>query len=292
MRREVACCVEGVPYLAHCATMLRSLLVCEPEATYRVHLLHGGLPRRRLERIAGMLAASGSELVCHEVPDAWVDGLEVKDFTGKATWYRLFLPEVVADADRVLYLDSDVLVMDAVGELWRVDLDEHYLAAVTNVIEPQFAHRPAELGIADPLDYFNAGVLMLNLEPLRRDRCTERMVDLGRRERSRLGWRDQDVLNMVLGERRHRLHPRWNSMNILATGLAEPVFGAEAVRQAIADPAIRHFEGPGPGKPWHAHAAAESRRAYLEHRRATPWPRFRPERDRRFGPRRGPRRVY
>ncbi len=55
------------------------------------------------------------------------------------------------------------------------------------------------------------------------------------------------------------------------------VLGSEDVAEAIENPAIRHFEGPGPYKPWHYLCAREWRDLYQRHRHATPWPRVRLE---------------
>ena len=53
------------------------------------------------------------------------------------------------------------------------------------------------------------------------------------------------------------------------------VFGSRAVAEARTNPAIRHFEGPGPNKPWHYMCDRPLRDAYLLHRRQTAWPRLR-----------------
>lgn len=257
--------------------MLHSLLTTHPRGTFAITLLHGGdLAERRLARVERMVNDLGGELRVIEVPDERVEGFEVIGFTRKATWYRLFLPELLPQADRLLYLDADLLVVDDLRPLWSLPLDDQYLAAATNVIEPHFSGRMPELGI-EPEDYFNAGVLMLNLDLMRADDCSTRMVEVARKGGAFLFWRDQDVLNLVLRERRHRLHPRFNCMNILRSGLAESVHGEQAVQEALAQPAIRHFEGPEANKPWHVLTDPADRRAYAAHRRETPWPRYVPE---------------
>jgi len=183
--------------------------------------------------------------------------------------------------ERVLFLDADVIVCDRLDGLWETDLRGAYLGAVTNVFEPEYAHRPAELGLRSVQDYFNAGVLLLDLDALGRDRCDRALYEYGvahagEEERSLL-FRDQDVLNAVLAGRRLPLDPRWNVMNIFRFDWADAVFGADAVAAARANPGIRHFEGPGDNKPWHRECVRDDRERYLEHRRATPWPRVRLE---------------
>ncbi len=252
-----------------------------------IHYLHGpDLTAREREGLVEMVAANAGSLKFWEIPDEWCSGLPTEGFTRTATWYRLFLPELLPDVERVLYLDADLIVLEPVAPLWDIDFGDNLLAAVSNVLEPRYADRPRELGIPDSQGYFNAGVLLFNLDLMRRERSSQELQEYAREHAGQLLWRDQDALNVVLGPRRVPLHPRWNCMNIMAElGWGEDVFGAEALAQARSDPAIRHFEGPGLNKPWHYLAPRESRELYRRHRRATPWPRVRLEG-------RGPRNVW
>ena len=72
-------------------------------------------------------------------------------------WYRIFLPELLPDVDRVLYLDADTIAVDSLAPLWEIDLDDSYLGAVTNVFQANHVHRPAELGLAGPRSTSTAG---------------------------------------------------------------------------------------------------------------------------------------
>jgi lipopolysaccharide biosynthesis glycosyltransferase len=273
---DVACAAEGRDYVAHSAAMLHSLLQKHPEDDVRIHYLHGPEVRAgHRRRLAQMVDAAGGEIAFYDIPDQRVAGLPTRGFTRKATWYRIFLPELCPDVERTLYLDSDLLVVDDLTPLWELDLGESYVAAVTNILEPQYEHRPAELGLR-PRSYFNAGVVMMNLDQMRRDDRGPALLEFGVRNAEKLLWRDQDALNVVLGERRIELHPRWNCMNIFFwLPRSEEVFGRERLEEARLDPAIRHFEGPAENKPWHLNCTGSYRRDYLQHRRQTPWPRVR-----------------
>jgi lipopolysaccharide biosynthesis glycosyltransferase len=113
----------------------------------------------------------------------------------------------------------------------------------------------------------------LNLAAMRADGTTGRLRAFAL-EHSDLLWPDQDTLNLVLGEQRVHLHPRWNAMNsVLLFDNATEYFNDERLAEARARPAIRHFEGPGPNKPWHVGSTTPHRDAYFVHRRASPWPR-------------------
>jgi lipopolysaccharide biosynthesis glycosyltransferase len=274
---RVACAVEGA-YDAHSAAMLHSVAEHSDGLDLHVYYLHGSsFPRRSADAIGRMLDDLGIELSLVEVDEQLTADLPVvSDFT-VAMWYRIFLPDLLPDADRILYLDVDTIVTDALEPLVDVSLDGFYLGAVTNVFQENHLHRSRELGLAGPEVYFNSGVLLMNLDEMRRDRCPAALRDYAI-ENDRNEWPDQDALNVVLGGRRLPLHPRWNVMNsLLRFPWSAEVFGPDVVREAIARPAIRHFEGPGHNKPWNYMCARQDRRLYRRHRRRTPWPRFRLE---------------
>ena len=266
---DVSCAVRG-PYVPHSAAMLHSVL----GPGVRAHYLHGpGLrpaSRRRLEAVAH---ERGGEIVFWEVAEELVDGLAVRDYFTSAMWYRILLPELLPDVNRVLYLDVDTIVLGPIAPLWtEVDLDGALVGAVTNVFETwRGTDHTDRLGLAQA-DYFNSGVLLLNLKEMRRTGTVEEIRRVAAEVADDLVWPDQDVLNLVLGPRRVALDPRWNAMNSLfVLDNAADVFGAEAVAAAREHPIIRHFEGPGANKPWQRGAAVPHAECYWRHRRATPW---------------------
>ena len=267
------CCAAERHYAPHSAAMLHSVIANAGVHPVRVHYLVGpGFPRRAAGRIGGMVEALGATVVFREVPDERIAALpDPGGFTG-AMWYRLLLAGLAPDAERMLYLDVDTLALDDLSPLWEIELGENVVAATTNVFEQRYLHRPRELGLSGPEAYFNSGVMLFDLAAMRAQRTQEQLVECAAARRDLL-WPDQDALNIVLGGRRLHLHPRWNCMNSTLTfASAGDVYGADAVGQAAARPAIRHFEGPLMNKPWHLLCDHPHRDRYWRHRRATPWP--------------------
>ena len=73
-------------------------------------------------------------------------------------------------------------------------------------------------------------------------------------------------------ERRLKLHPRWNAQLLFGRNdFRTAELTAELVAEAIRNPAIRHFEGPGHSKPWHPEAEPDDSALYWAHRSQTPW---------------------
>ena len=171
----------------------------------------------------------------------------------------------------MLYLDIDTIVVDSIEPLLDTDMSEYYVGAVCDVPELDQLHVATDLGLSGPRDYFNAGVLLMNLDLMRRDDVTGAVHRYAVANPGGKG--DQDPINVVWGERRLSLHPRWNAMNsVMYFPLARELFGAEAVEEARRSPAIRHFEGPADNKPWHYLCRWDMRELYFYHRQQTPWP--------------------
>lgn len=162
-----------------------------------------------------------------------------------ATMDCLLLPEVLADLDRITYVDIDTVTTGDVCELARVDLEGKPLAARTSVHSGAHQWRLAgdnlsrelasdlrrTMAARHPFDFmtFNAGVLVLDLARMRSDHFVAEQLPLA----ERYGLNDQDLLNAYVGANRVELDARWN---------------AWPVQESVGEPGIVHYAGAG--KPW------------------------------------------
>lgn len=270
---EVACAARR-DYLPHVSTMLCSLLLNSGPA--RIHLLIGDDVRAsESAAIEAMVRGRGGSIALHR-PDAEGTGIAALKSTGTlptSHWYRVLLPELL-ELDRILYLDGDLIVLEPLQPLFELELGERWLAAVTNPFpDTTSAERLCRALGVELGAYFNSGVMLLDLKRLRSEGASRKVIRFARDNPDLLVLPEQDAMNAVLAGRRLELEPRWNSMHGVARfEWSEELFGAEARTEAIENPAIRHFEGSGPNKPWHPEAAAEDLELYERYRRHTPWP--------------------
>lgn len=271
---HIACTADEL-YAPHCAAMLHSLLTHNDPAGVRIHYLHGPLlPEHVFERLRRMVGDMGSHIEFHEMVGADVDDLPVMRRIPKLMWYRVLLPERLQDLSRIIYLDADTVVLGDLGPLWSTDLSGCYLGAVNNVFEPEQTHRAQAIGLSSAADYFNSGVMLMNLDAMRQDGCSSLIQNYARSLGEQLLWPDQDALNAVLWKKRYKLHPRWNCQNSLFyfVSRSSAVFGVDAARDAARQPMIVHFEGPDLVKPWHYLSKHPYRHQYYLHLASTPWP--------------------
>jgi lipopolysaccharide biosynthesis glycosyltransferase len=269
----IALALDSV-YLPWAATLLRSCVRANPSSNLCFEILHDGTlsepDRARLARTATNEHAS---VRFHSVDGNDLAVLPTTSLFGSIVWLRFWLPDLLPDRSRVLYLDSDTLVMSALQELWDTPLDGHPLAAVANVVEPAVRPHVQGLGLRYPGGYFNSGVLLLDLDRMRAERSSAQLIEVAADLGERLVWPDQDTLNLVFAGRWLALHPRWNTQNIFWAWRqrAVEVFGEAALDAAIAHPGIRHFEGPGLAKPWHYLCPYPGRQEYRAVLAETPW---------------------
>jgi lipopolysaccharide biosynthesis glycosyltransferase len=263
------------------AVTLASLARSQDNERVEVTVLHDDLSEATIARIEAGLGGALA-LRWHRVDPAQVAGAHYSTFLTRASLFRLLLPQLLPDLDRVLYLDCDIVVADSLRPLWETNLGDALLGAVRDAGSPFPAGplgtdwRGLELDPATP--YFNTGVLLIPLAEWRRQEVSERALALLRRRQPR--WGDQDGLNAIVGGRWVELPRRWNlqSPDVLGSGLAWALW-REDVEDALRDPAVIHYTDRD--KPWTAgceHPLAQHWYGALE---ASSWSGWRPRRPRR-----------
>ncbi|HEX6395267.1 MAG TPA: glycosyltransferase family 8 protein [Acidimicrobiales bacterium] len=261
-------------YAPWAATLLRSCIMANPSIALSFEIVHNGtLSEEDRSRLVLSAKSEHSSVRFHTVSGDDLRGLPTTPHFGTVVWMRFFIPDLLLDRTRVIYLDSDTLVMSGLLDLWSVPLDSTSIAAVANVVEPSVRPHVRSMGIEYPGGFFNSGVLVMDLERMRIDRSAEELLKTAFDHRDRLVWPDQDALNLVFRRRWLPLHPRWNAQNSFWAWdeWATDVFGRVPLEEAKIRPAIRHFEGPGLSKPWHYLCPYPGRKHYRAVMAQTPW---------------------
>ena len=133
------------------------------------------------------------------------------------TYFRLLAPTLLDNVEKAIYLDSDIVVCADVAELFDTDVTGYLLAATRDAdtigqidgYDPTvYSYLKDQLGMSEPHDYFQAGVLLMNLEKFRQTITAEELLDIATERTWR--WLDQDVLNKVVDGHYRRVHMKWN----------------------------------------------------------------------------------
>lgn len=190
----------------------------------------------------------------------------------QSTYYRLFLSEILPTSlHKVLYLDGDCIVRHSLLPLWNIDISEYAIGAIDDAeCKPDFYNHlryPLHKG------YFNAGILLVNLDYWRSHGIYEQFMDYLKTNSDRIKFEDQDVMNVILQDQKQLLPAKYN----LQTGFFKVEMHwdskehGEEVKEAIDDPVIVHFTTIH--KPWIIDTSYPNpfRSTFLKYQNLTRW---------------------
>ncbi len=179
------------------------------------------------------------------------------------TYYRLYILDLFKSTSKVLYLDSDMVVNEDIAYLYDTNIEGYYLAAVKDIDIAGNSKRDKgileylseEVGCKKEGSYFQAGVILFNLDFIRKKYKTEDLVELALQKKWR--YHDQDVLNYAFKEKVYYISQSWNVLMNWQNGTYEsrmnfikyaPYVLYSEYMKARVKPKIVHYAGYQ--KPW------------------------------------------
>lgn len=234
-------------YFVQAATTLRSVLDACPDGQFHVVcMLTEEIPQRMQEELLRL--GSGRLSFEYIQLKGRLEGLYIDPRYTEAASFRLLLPELLPDLNRILYLDCDIIVRQDLARLWReTELGDNYMGVVYEAAIEGQAERFRAIG-CDPARYFNSGFLLMNLAQMRAEKVSERLLEACRVPY--LEFPDQDALNQVCLGRVLPLSPLYNSIRTFFIPKYKPDFVRqydEALWEQVQREGTIHYTG---GKPW------------------------------------------
>lgn len=240
-------------------------------------IIDGGIKEHNKQKILASLQSERCEVKFLSIPDTLLgsdieainqslgpSGKTIAKYISIATFFRIFIPELLPmEFEKAIYLDCDLAVRGDLAELWQVELGENYVLAAQDtwiryVSDPNGLLNYREMDIPADTKYFNAGVLVINLQKWREAETCKEAMNYLRQNRAYIRWHDQDVLNPILVGKWGELNPKWNfNVNYLydyTLGGYLPwqedksIFPKEVYDDLVRNPYIVHFASEK--KPW------------------------------------------
>lgn len=145
------------------------------------------------------------------------DKLYTRDYFSATTYFRLFIPDLYPEYDKALYLDSDIAILTDIADLYNIDLGDNLVGAapddVIQTIEVFRNYSELVVGVANYRNYFNAGILLMNLDALRKFNFQEKFIYLLGTVKFSVA-QDQDYLNRLCKGRVTLIDKNWNRMPV------------------------------------------------------------------------------
>lgn len=268
---HIACNIDS-NYVRHCAVTLVSLFENNRREEFSVHVIARGLSDGEKDILTQLAAKYGSRVLFYEPDLRLLEGFTIRKFSKRismATYYRCILSALLPrEVDKVLYLDCDIVVTGDVRPLWDTPLDGVGVAAVEDM-GCREAARYEVLKYPMEDSYFNAGVLLVNLDWWREHDVPRACADYYHRYPERILFNDQDLLNSVLHGHKRLVDLKWNVQDAFyRLSLQQDEAWHGRLTEVLSHPVILHFTNR---KPWEYDSQHPLREVYFKYQDLTPW---------------------
>lgn len=130
-----------------------------------------------------------------EMGDNYKDGYEIRGIS-KACYYRLMIPWLIPDIDKIIYADVDIIFKSPLSELFEVELEDNYVAGAIPIDISGFKGMEKyfkKIGLRYD-KYINSGVLLINSKKQREDNLQKEYEKLSKKK---FIYQDQDIINIA-----------------------------------------------------------------------------------------------
>ncbi len=137
------------------------------------------------------------------------------DYFTMTIYFRIFIPDMYPEYDKAIYIDSDIIVPGDISELYDTDMHNNLIGVVTdgsvNDVPELQRYMTESLGLKLG-DYFNSGMLLMNMKELRNVKLAEHFLYLLNKYHFDCVAPDQDYLNSMCYGKIEYLDSCWDAM--------------------------------------------------------------------------------
>lgn len=263
-------------YITQCCVVLTSIFENNRDESIHVHIINHGLPETERRDIIDIVEKRyGQVLSFHVIDTGKTRNLPFSNHITIATYYRLFVAELLPETIyKLLYLDCDIVVDGSIHDLWNTDITGYAVGCVEDMWSGK-KNNYERLGYDEVYSYFNAGVMLINLDYWRRNDVGRRSLEYAYEKENNIVMFDQDILNALLHDNKLLLPFRWNVQDgFLRRHRKIRPEVLPALEEELRHPVIIHYTGSK--KPWDYKSQNPYRDRYFYYLDMTRWKGARP----------------
>jgi len=207
-------------YMPGAHTLIISLLSNSPNCFFNIFFLFTGKKREMIDLFNDYFEQYNIKIFWLKLKNS----LDLSNFKIHAhltveTYYRLLIAEYVPDnIKKIIYIDSDMVVLKDISLLWKEKFSKNIIFAVRaqwgDTIGKIISNHK-EIGLDPNAIYFNAGLLLINLEKWRNENFSKKLIDYAENNQDYIEHEDQDILNVIFYKKWLEVNPLWNYCVIL-----------------------------------------------------------------------------
>lgn len=228
-------------YMEHSIVLMTSILANKrDDETIFFHIVDGGLNDFSKRIIRNMKNCS---IEFHSVDKKIFEKYKKTDYYPVSMLYTMILPALIS-VDKLIYLDSDMVVNSSLRELWDTDLKDNYVAAAEDCNGKKYAKR---FSLKAESRFFNTGTMLINCKKWLADDIPHRAAKISMDNTGTTFGFDQTVLNQLFEGKVEFLDLKWN-LQYCPINVWPTYDDVEQYKNAIKSPNIVHYVGDY--KPW------------------------------------------
>ena len=180
-----------------CVCLSSLMMHAKADTFYDIFILHSEKDMLRTEELDKLPTFFPNCRITYRTVDNTFDqAFEIRGIT-TAAYYRLLIPELIPEYEKIIYSDVDVIFRMDLTELYALDIENYYIAATRdlglNLSKDGIAYIKSmpELHLGE---YIQSGFIVLNSKAIKKDGLVEKFKKIAKRK---LKYQDQDTLNIA-----------------------------------------------------------------------------------------------
>ena len=241
-------------YSKYAGVVVASVLAnANPEDELEFYILDGGISEENKSKINELKSLKDCKINYVPIDDSMFEDykqIKTHDYITIATYYRLKLPTLLPDIDRIIYFDCDFIVNSSLKALYNTDMGTSAIAGVHDINIKKVRKNPT---------YVNAGMLVMDINNMKSQNLEEKFLTWTKEHKDTIKTGDQEIINEVLKGEIKIVNDEWNVQSSNFTNRSSYTSNPRAI----------HFVAKK--KPWHFGSFSYHRGLYFKYLQLTPW---------------------
>lgn len=217
-------------YLNPLCAMLCSITKSNPAESFSLYVAHSSLTDDDFTKIHEAVFGYDFKIISIELDNAVFSDAPTEKRITKETYYRIFAPLYLPkEVDRILYIDPDTIVINPLSGFYNSNFKGNSLIAAKHFDGIIDSYNKKRLHMTKTEHYINAGIMLMNIEEMRKCFDKEKVFEIINRKKPKLLLADQDLINILydgkidlesefiinLDERTYKKLPKSTAMDIV-----------------------------------------------------------------------------
>ncbi|MBB2148415.1 glycosyltransferase family 8 protein [Pedobacter gandavensis] len=212
-------------YVVLLAALLKSIeMNHQTEELIDVYLVDDQISKQNKQKLTASLTMEKMNMIWLKMDEIIPEGVTlplVNNTYPLNTYIRLLIPYFIPkEVNKIIFLDVDMIMLDDISNLWKIDIGDKVIGAVNDTVGPQAKtiaegiENYQELGLDPNEKYFNAGMQLINIDRWRAQDITQKTFDAINNNKKYAALGDQYGLNIALVGNWYEIDRMWNCFSV------------------------------------------------------------------------------